>query len=73
MISAFALGASSCMAVFQVNLGAMTIGGIQAFITYITFMLWPIQDLARVYAETAERHRLCRAHVLADRCRSGCA
>jgi len=35
----------------QVNLGAMTIGGIQAFITYITFMLWPIQDLARVYAE----------------------
>ena len=51
MISAFALGASSCMAVFQVNLGTMTIGGIQAFITYITFMMWPIQDLARVYAE----------------------
>jgi ATP-binding cassette, subfamily B, bacterial len=29
----------------------MTIGGIQAFISYITFMMWPIQDLARVYAE----------------------
>jgi ATP-binding cassette subfamily B protein len=29
----------------------MTIGGIQAFIMYVTFMLWPIQDLARVYAE----------------------
>jgi ATP-binding cassette subfamily B protein len=29
----------------------MTIGGIQAFIGYITLMLWPIQDLARVYAE----------------------
>src|SRR5258708_29214016 len=28
----------------------MTIGGIQAFIAYITFMLWPIQDLAHVYA-----------------------
>jgi len=30
----------------------MTIGGIQAFISYITFMMWPIQDLARVYAES---------------------
>ena len=29
----------------------MSIGGIQAFITYVTFMLWPIQDMARVYAE----------------------
>ncbi len=29
----------------------MTIGGIQAFVSYITFMMWPIQDLARVYAE----------------------
>jgi ATP-binding cassette, subfamily B, bacterial len=28
----------------------MTIGGIQAFVTYITFMLWPVQDMARVYA-----------------------
>jgi ATP-binding cassette subfamily B protein len=29
----------------------MTIGGIQAFVSYIVFMLWPIQDVARVYAE----------------------
>jgi ATP-binding cassette subfamily B protein len=29
----------------------MTIGGIQAFVSYITFMMWPIQDLARVFAE----------------------
>jgi ATP-binding cassette subfamily B protein len=35
----------------QVQLGAMTIGGIQAFVSYITFMLWPVQELARVYAE----------------------
>lgn len=28
----------------------ITIGGIQAFIAYITFMMWPVQDLARVYA-----------------------
>lgn len=31
--------------------GAMSIGSIQAFISYITFMMWPVQDLARVYAE----------------------
>ena len=29
----------------------MTIGGIQAFVSYLTFMMWPVQDLARVYAE----------------------
>lgn len=29
---------------------AITIGGIQAFVSYITFMMWPVQDLARVYA-----------------------
>lgn len=29
----------------------MTIGGIQAFVSYLTFMLWPVQDIARVYAE----------------------
>ncbi len=31
--------------------GAMTIGGINAFVSYLTFMMWPVQDLARVYAE----------------------
>jgi ATP-binding cassette subfamily B protein len=35
----------------QAQAGTMTIGGIQAFIAYVTFMLWPIQDVARVYAE----------------------
>ncbi|RKX92088.1 MAG: ABC transporter ATP-binding protein [Spirochaetes bacterium] len=30
--------------------GAMSLGGIQAFIFYVAFMLWPIQDLARVWA-----------------------
>lgn len=28
----------------------MTIGGITAFVNYITFIMWPIQDMARVYA-----------------------
>lgn len=36
---------------WQFQLGGMTIGGIQAFISYITFMLFPIQEMARVYAE----------------------
>ena len=35
----------------QVATGSMSIGVLQAFISYIMFILWPIQDLARVYAE----------------------
>jgi len=31
--------------------GTMTAGGIYAFVMYITFMMWPIQDAARVFAE----------------------
>jgi ATP-binding cassette subfamily B protein len=51
IISAFALGIVAWYGGLQAEVGTMTIGGIQAFITYITFMMWPIQDLARVYAE----------------------
>jgi ATP-binding cassette, subfamily B, bacterial len=29
----------------------MTIGSLQAFVSYVTFMMWPVQDLARVYSE----------------------
>jgi len=51
LISALALGSIVWYGGLQVQVGALTIGGIQAFVGYITFMLWPIQDLARVYAE----------------------
>ena len=51
LISALALGMVVWNGGIQVELGGLTIGGILAFISYITFMLWPIQDLARVYAE----------------------
>ena len=51
IISALALGSVVWYGGFQATVGGMTIGGIQAFISYITFMIWPIQDLARVYAE----------------------
>ena len=50
MISALAVGAVVLVGGFQTEIGGMTIGGIQAFVVYITFMMWPIQDLARVYA-----------------------
>ena len=51
IISSVALGAVVWYGGLQAEIGAMTIGGIQAFVSYITFMMWPIQDLARVYAE----------------------
>jgi ATP-binding cassette subfamily B protein len=34
----------------KTQLGIFTIGGINAFIGYIAFMIWPIQDLANVFA-----------------------
>lgn len=50
IISALALGSIVLYSGFHAQIGGMTIGGIQAFVAYITFMLWPIQDLAHVYA-----------------------
>jgi len=35
----------------QTQVAGITIGGIQAFLSYLTFMMWPIQDMARIYAE----------------------
>jgi ATP-binding cassette subfamily B protein len=51
IVSALALGFIVWYGGIQASLGIMTIGGIQAFVSYLTFMMWPIQDLARVYAE----------------------
>ena len=51
IISSLAVGSVVWYGGLQVQIGSITIGGIQAFISYITFMLWPVQDLARVYAE----------------------
>jgi ATP-binding cassette, subfamily B, bacterial len=51
IISAIALGFIVWYGGSQAHIGIMTIGGIQAFVSYLTFMMWPIQDLARVYAE----------------------
>ena len=54
IISAVAIGTVVVVGGLQVETGALTIGGIQAFISYIAFMLWPVQDLARVYASTQQ-------------------
>ena len=51
IISALALGIIIWYSGMEIQVGLMTIGGIQAFISYLTFMMWPVQDLARVYAE----------------------
>jgi len=51
LISAFGVGAVVWFGGLQVLNGTMTIGDIQAFITYVTFMLWPVQEMARVYAQ----------------------
>ena len=51
IISSFAIAATVWYGGIQGQVGGMTVGGIQAFVSYITFMMWPIQDLARVFAE----------------------
>jgi ATP-binding cassette subfamily B protein len=51
LISSFALAAIVWYGGLQTQVGALTIGGIQAFVSYVVFMLWPIQEMARVYAE----------------------
>ena len=51
VISAVALGFILWYSFGQVQVGGISVGGISAFISYVTFMIWPIQDLARVFAE----------------------
>ncbi len=56
LISALAVGvilwySGNSLANVSVGGTSITIGGIQAFISYVTFMLLPIQEMARVYAE----------------------
>ena len=50
LIITLALGAILWYGGWQLQLGELTIGGLRAFIGFITFMLWPIQDLARVFS-----------------------
>lgn len=51
IIAALALGAIVFYGGIETQVGLITVGGINAFVSYLTFMMWPVQDLARVYAE----------------------
>jgi len=51
IISALAVSAVVWFGGHQAEVGGMSVGGIQAFVSYITFMMWPVQDIARVFAE----------------------
>ena len=51
IISALAMGGIVWYSGLNAGMGGVTVGAIQAFISYVTFMLWPIQELAYVYAE----------------------
>ncbi|MFH2103913.1 MAG: ABC transporter ATP-binding protein [Chloroflexota bacterium] len=51
VVSAFALGAIVWYGGLESLTNNFSVGDIHAFVSYLTFMIWPIQDLARVYAE----------------------
>ena len=51
VLSALATGSIAWFGGAQTFVGGITIGGIQAFISYVIFMLWPIQEMARVFAD----------------------
>ncbi|MCX6045847.1 MAG: ABC transporter ATP-binding protein [Chloroflexi bacterium] len=51
IISALAVGAIVWFSGTQAKIGGISIGGIQAFISYVLMMVWPVQEMARVYAE----------------------
>ncbi len=51
IVGAFGMSAVVWYGGFQNQMGGLTIGGIQAFMSYLTFMMWPVMDMARVYAE----------------------
>jgi ATP-binding cassette subfamily B protein len=51
LITAVGVAATVLFGGLQVEYGMMTVGEIQAFISYIMFMMWPVQEMARVYAQ----------------------
>jgi ATP-binding cassette subfamily B protein len=52
VISSLAIGAVVLYSGLQFNnVAGVSIGGIQAFVSYVIFMVWPVQEMARVFAE----------------------
>jgi len=51
IVAAFGLGAIVWYGGMQSVTANFSVGDIHAFVSYLTFMIWPVQDLARVYAD----------------------
>jgi ATP-binding cassette subfamily B protein len=51
LITAIGVAAVVWYGGLQTQIGQMSIGDITAFIGYVTFMLWPVQEMARVFAQ----------------------
>jgi ATP-binding cassette subfamily B protein len=51
MISALAIVSIVTYAGVTVNSNGLSVGGMYAFISYVLFMIWPVQEMARVFAE----------------------
>ena len=51
IISAVAIAGIVYYGGLQARIGAFSTGAVYSFVSYIVFMLWPIQDMARVFAE----------------------
>lgn len=51
MISALAIVSIVTYAGVTVNSNGLSVGGMYAFISYVLFMVWPVQEMARVFAE----------------------
>ncbi len=51
IVGALGTGAVVWYGGLRIEAAGLTVGGIQAFLSYLLFIMWPIQDMARVYAE----------------------
>jgi len=51
LITALAVGGIVYFTGIKAEIGGVSIGTLQAFLGYVTFMMWPIQDMARVFAD----------------------
>ena len=51
LISSLAIASIVTYAGVTSGSGGLTVGGMYAFISYVLFMVWPVQEMARVFAE----------------------
>jgi len=51
LISSLAIASIITYAGVTVESGGLSVGGMYAFISYVLFMVWPVQEMARVFAE----------------------